>query len=279
MSLPAKILAFTDMSARSDRAVRRAFELGRTHDLPVTVVSVLDDAMPGDLTGPLRDKARAELNRLAEAEGNGVRSEIVVRVGDPTAELLAIGMADPDALVVMGIHRPRPFLDAMRETTMTRLVRRAGNPVLLVCQRPDAPYSRIIAATDFSPASTASLRLAHALCPDAGIRVLRALHVPYSGMLSHTGGRLTDIEQAFFKEAREQDARWRADDTVPAGAGDTEIEIASPYIRLKAMADAGEIDLIAVGAHGRVGAAPALLGSLSIDLMRDPPCDILIARP
>ena len=41
----------------------------------------------------------------------------------------------------------------------------------------------------------------------------------------------------------------------------------------------GRYDLIAVGAHGRVGAARAILGSLATDLMRDPPCDLLIARP
>lgn len=279
MSLPAKILAFTDMSARSDRALTRAFELGRMHGLPVTMVSVLDDAMPQDLTDPLRDKAMAELSRQADAEGKEVAHEIVLRVGDPTEELLTIAADHPEALVVMGIHRPRPFLDALRETTMTRLVRRTGNPVLLVAGRPDQPYASIVAATDFSPASTAALRLAHALCPEAAMRVVHALHVPYSGMLSHSGGRLSDIEKAFFKEAREHDARWRSDDTVPAGAGDTEIEVSSPFIWLKALADAGEADLITVGAHGRVGAAPALLGSLSIDLMRDPPCDILIARP
>ena len=41
----------------------------------------------------------------------------------------------------------------------------------------------------------------------------------------------------------------------------------------------GQADLIAVGAHGRVGAGRAILGSVSTDLMRDPPCDLLIARP
>ena len=37
--------------------------------------------------------------------------------------------------------------------------------------------------------------------------------------------------------------------------------------------------LLTAGAHGRVGQARALLGSVATDLLRAAPCDVLIARP
>ena len=59
----------------------------------------------------------------------------------------------------------------------------------------------------------------------------------------------------------------------------TEIVLGAPQLMVRNRAGQGRADLIAMGAHGRVGAARAILGSVSTDLMRDPPCDLLIARP
>ncbi|WP_299687138.1 universal stress protein [uncultured Tateyamaria sp.] len=273
------ILVATDMSPRSDRAVRRAFDLARTHGLPVTVLMVLDDAMPADLTDMLHAKAEMELDRFVATLGDGVAHDIVIRVGDPTHEILHYAHNDALCLLVMGIHRPRPFLDTLRETTMQRIVRRTSNPVLLVKDAVDHSYDKVVAACDFSPASTASLKLALSLNRHAKARLIHALHVPYSGMLGQTSAAAADLANAFHKEAVTQDVAWRATADLPAGAGKTEIMPGSPYPILCGLADCGDADLIAVGAHGRVGSARAILGSLSIDLMRDPPCDVLIARP
>ena len=273
------ILVATDMSPRSDRAMQRAFDLARTHELPVTVLSVLDDAMPADLTDVLHAKAEMQLERFVASLSAGVSHDVIIRVGDPTREILHYAHNDPKCLLVMGVHRPRPFLDALRETTMQRIVRRTANPVLLVKDAVDHAYVNVAAACDFSPASTASLKLALSLSKGATARLIHALHVPYSGMLGQTSGAASDLAKAFHKEAATQDTTWRADNDLPDGAGETEILEGSPYPMLRALADKGGVDLIAVGAHGRVGSARAILGSLSVDLMRDPPCDVLIARP
>ncbi len=111
------ILVATDMSPRSDRAVQRAFDLGRVHNLPVTVLSILDDAMPPDLTDILHAKAELQVERFVASLSAGVTHNIIVRTGDPTEEILHHAHNDPDCLLVMGVHRPRPFLDALRETT------------------------------------------------------------------------------------------------------------------------------------------------------------------
>ena len=273
------ILVATDMSPRSDRAVRRAFDLARVHELPVTVLMVLDDAMLPDLTDMLHTKAEMELERFLATVGEGVAHDTIIRVGDPTKDILHYAANDPKCLLVMGVHRPRPFLDALRETTMQRIVRRTSNPVLLVKDTADHRYDKVVAACDFSPASTASLRLALSLTPGATARLIHALHVPYSGMLGQTSSAAADLAKAFHKEAAQDDATWRASTELPQGAGETEVLPGSPYPLLRGLAERGEADLIAVGAHGRVGSARAILGSLSVDLMRDPPCDVLIARP
>ncbi|QBF31366.1 universal stress protein [Thalassococcus sp. S3] len=275
---PHPILIASDMSHRSDRAMERAFALGRDRGAEVVVLSVLDDAMPADLLDTLQSRAVSALERYAGSLGNEVNYSIRTELGDPTADILrAVEELDPQ-LLVMGMHRPRPFLDALRETTMQRIVRRTSCPVLLVADRCDHGYDKILAACDFSPAATSAIAVAHDLAPKATIRPVHALHVPYGGMLAKAPGARQDLEKPFRREAQQNDASWRMHNDLDHLEA-TEIIDGPAYSTIRTLADRDQIDLVCVGAHGRVGAAPAILGSLASDLMRDPPCDLLIARP
>ncbi|WP_299591693.1 universal stress protein [uncultured Tateyamaria sp.] len=273
------ILVATDLSIRSDRAVRRAAQIAREHGAALTVLTVLDDAMPEDMIDTLHTKARATLDRFIAAVCDGVNVIIKAEPGDPSANILHACNEDVD-LLVMGTHRQRPFLDAVRETTMLRIVRRTSTPVLLVTDRVDHSYNTILAACDFSPACSGAMRMAHALAPLATIHPVHALHIPYSGMLSQTRAAADAIETSFRREAESASKAWmRTEDLPTAQMAQLEILPGIPYPILRRKVDSGDVDLIAIGAHGRVGAARSLLGSLATDLMRDPLCDVLIARP
>ena len=272
------ILVASDMSPRSDRATRRAFALAQQLKSQVVVLTVLDDAMPDDLLGELKTGATNKMERFCKSLAGDVDYKLDVRNGDPTFAILQ-AVEDHDAgLLVMGTHRPRPFLDALRETTMQRVVRRTACPVLLVRDRQDHGYDSVLAACDFSPASTGALRLAAQISPQSRINPLHVLHVPYSGMLGTTGDAADELRAAFEKEAREADAAWRDQNALPDQVGETNIVPGAPLAVLMDEVARLGIDLIAVGAHGRVGSAPAVLGSLANDLMRDAPCDVLISR-
>lgn len=273
------ILVASDLSHRSDRAMQRAFDLARRQSLPVVVVTALDDAMPEDMVADLHASAITKLERFAGSLGDGVEHRVVARVGDPTDEILGAVEEIEPTLLVMGVHRPRGFLDALRETTMQRIVRRTGCPVLLVRDTVDHEYKTVIAACDFSPASTSAMELADSFTETQTIRPIHALHVPYSGMLGPTKSAKSELERAFQADARKLDAKWREGALPGKLASDTEIVAGSPYSVIRQQVEKGGVDLICVGAHGRVGAAPAVLGSLATDLMRDAPCDLLIARP
>jgi hypothetical protein len=51
-------------------------------------------------------------------------------------------------------------LDVLRLTTMEKIVLAAPVPVLIAHREPSRPYRRVLALTDFSPASAAALRVA-----------------------------------------------------------------------------------------------------------------------
>ena len=273
------ILVATDLSTRSDRAVRRAAHIARAHGAALPVLTVMDDAMPAEVIDTLHAKTRAALERFVGSGCVGVNVTIMAKPGDPTTDILH-ACAEGIDLLVMGTPRVRPFLDLLREPTMQRIVRHTSTPVLLVTDRADHHYENVTSACDFSPASSAALRLAHAIAPEAKLHPVHALNVPYAGRLSRTQAAGDAIEASFRKEAAASARSWLATEALPTShMTDLEILPGSPLPILRSKVELGDIDMIAVGAHGRVGSARSLLGSLATDLMRDPPCDVLIARP
>lgn len=278
MTLPFnRILVATDMSARSDRAVERAFQLGRALELPVSALLVLDDALPDDLLTPLHEKAKMQLEAICARNAEGVSYTVSIQPGDPPEELLRA--VDGDTLLVMGKHRPRPFLDALRETTMQRVTRRTEATVLVACIPVIGPYEQILSLVDFGASSTAALKLGAELAPEAGLTAAHAISVPYAGVLESTGAVQMDIQASFQHETAEQDKHWRQNSDLPDRLDpETVMTQAPPLGLVHELTRDGHYDLITAGAHGRVGAARSILGSIALDLIRKPPCDVLLTR-
>lgn len=278
MTLPFnRILVATDMSARSDRAVERAFQLGAALDLPVSALLVLDDALGPDLLAPLHDKAEAQLAAICKRNAEDVQYTVSIQSGDPTEELLKA--VDSETLLVMGPHRPRPFLDGLRETTMQRVTRRTNASVLLATGPVVGPYEQILSLIDYGAASTAALQMGAELAPEAKVTAAHAINVPYSGMLETTGAVQMDLQETFLRETEEQDKEWRANTALPNRLAPETVMTQSPPLGLvHELTRDGRYDLITAGAHGRVGAARSILGSLALDLIRTPPCDVLLTR-
>ena len=273
------ILVATDMSARSDRAVRRGVDLALRHKAKLSVLSIVDDAGPDALTAQMVTSTRAELRRFVASLPGGDAHEVIVLAGDPTAALVdRVRFLRPD-LLVLGRHRERSFLDGIFETTAGRLVRLTSCAVLMVADRVDHAYGHVLAATDFSPAAAAAITMAHDLNPTATIDPVHAFHVPYDGVLSRVGGGTADIAASFRAEAEEADAAWRARHALPETCGATRVLPGSPLEVLSTQARETGAALICAGAHGRVGQGRPILGSIATDLMRLGLCDLLIARP
>jgi len=273
-----KITVATDLSDRSDRAVLRAFALAQKHGAALTVFHVVDADLPDDMENVMLGEARANAERFVSGLGHGARAEVVCIAGDPVEEIINVARGDLDLLVV-GVHRARPFLDALRETTVQKTVRHAPCTVLLVKGSPEKDYGTVLYPTDFSPASKAAVEAAAAVAPEAKLCPLSALQVPYSGRLARSPGLANQLEASFRREAKASAKVWLSSLDVAAERLEEVTLTAGGAISVihGAVTEYGA-DLIALGAHGRAGVMLTLLGSVANDLIRDPPCDLLIAR-
>lgn len=270
------VLAATDLSTRSDRAVQRALRLSAKLKLPCRIVSVVDNDLPGDMLAERMKEVAHRLHRFTEslsAPGQVVTSTVVA--GDPDQAILEQAEAHDATLIVLGLHRSRPFLDLFRDTTMVRIVRGSLRPVLLVNDPVDQDYARVLAPVSFSPSCAAALRIVVTIAPDAELRSFHAVPIPFQGLTGDGPG--SDMARALCDEAAKERDAWTA--TLDPATNPPEIEIISGG-RTETMARmaAGRPDLIAVGAHTRSGFSPNVLGSFVTDLIVTPPCDVLVAR-
>lgn len=271
-------LVATDLSPRADRAVQRAFRLAEWLGAKLFLVSIVDEDLPPPVATTLQDATELQLARFAASiQGSGkVAHDTRVVSGDPALAIPALAVELDVDLVILGEHRRRAFLDLVRETTMERIVRHCDRPVLLVHDTVDHTYATVLCALDFAPASTAALCLAAELAPEADLHGVHAIHIPYHGFVAPRDSASTD---APFRHNAELNLKnWSETCALPERLSEVQIIEGAAHMVLAREIARLKPDLLALGAHGRAGQAPSILGSLANDFVREPPCDLLIAR-
>ena len=195
-----------------------------------------------------------------------------LRGDDVAGELAALAGREGAALVVLGLHRKRRVLDALRLTTMERIVQRLSAPVLVAVKPPQGAYRSVLALTDFSPGSAAALAMAARLAPDARFHALHGLALPLGARFS----RDDPACDAAITQAEQARDGFLATPGLP-GLAEPPLMVPGNLHDLLGLR-CGELgaDLLCVGLNsGRDGYR---LGHYARDLMRAPPIDLLIGR-
>jgi nucleotide-binding universal stress UspA family protein len=279
----ARIVAATDFSPGADAALNRAARLPLAAEAALHVVHVLPAELPRKLRGRVEPEARRQLARTvalasAAAHRAGNReleiSPILVR-GQAHVELIRQARAREADLIVLGRHSRRPLRDLFLGSTAERVVRMSDHPVLVVNTRATGPYRCPVVALDLNDMARRVVDLAlRLLDPGAGrCWLVHAYHVPFAEWMT-----AADRKEWRDKAARELERM--AAQLRPPGVrlepilrpGPPESVLFQEVVRLKA-------DLLALGTHSRSGLARALLGSVAARVLRDVPCDVVVARP
>ncbi|MCB4822424.1 universal stress protein [Roseicella aerolata] len=280
-----RLLAATDLSSRSDRALRRAGLLARAMEAELLLLHAVDDDQPRSLVEAERREAWALLRQQAAGlpELQAAGATPLVEEGDPFEAVLRIAEARSVDLVVLGEHRRRPLRDIFVGTTVERVMRHGRQPVLMVNQPPAGPYRRILAATDLSEHAARALRAAArlGLLAGADLTLLHAFEPPGMGAVA-----LANLPEAEVR-AHAQDAAREARgalDRFAAGLG-----LDRPPLRLVEEGRAATVvkeaaarlrpDLLVIGTAGAGGLRRALLGSVAAEVLAAIRCDALAVPP
>ena len=273
-----RILAATDLTARSERALGRAMRLRDQFDAQLTVLHVVEEELPERIAKRRAADARqliaTQLRNLAPAadlEATAVEIEFGV---DYAAIIRRANELDAE-LTVLGIHRENPWRDLFLGSTIERVLRRGETPILTVKDEPLSDYRRVLVAVDFSVYSRVALEFAARLVPDGEFLVLHAYDLPFTDFLPGVQARHVDLLEG---EIREQMAALLRG--LPAGRSKVtpEVRLGEAVPVVEAVTAEFRPDLLVVGTHGRTGVAHAILGSIAGKLLRRPRCDVLAVR-
>jgi len=283
---PRKILLATDLSARCDRAFDRAASLAAEWNAELVAVHVLQDVttfVPGgsDVMSswrrPPNARHLAESRMRDDLQALYPRLDIVVEIGDPAEAILRTARAQDCDLIVTGVAREELLGRIVLGNTVIRLARQSEIPILVVRKRGRRPYGNIVLATDFSDSSRHALEVAERYFPNRTLTLFNAYDAPLSLMAADTVSH-----RAQFREAAEREGRMflrtagLADR--PGGKAALVLEHGDPDQRLYEYVTRNDIDLVALGTHGRSAVFHALIGSVARTLIETLPCDGLIVR-
>ena len=282
-----QILAATDFSTRSQRALRRAGLLARERGAELALVHVVDDDQPPDLVALETREADRILGEQigAMAELQGLRPRSLVIAGDPFDGILRAAASTGADLVVMGAHRKQLLRDILVGTTIERVIRTGPVPVLMVNGEVEQAYRTALATVDLSESSVNAIRTGTALGLPGGARLalVHAFLPLAKGLMLYSGldrdtidGHVADErvratkELTTFLEANGLDDHGQPVRVVEEGA---------PFEVISTAVKQVKPDVLIIGTHGRSGIAKALLGSVTEEVLRSLDVDILAVPP
>jgi universal stress protein E len=278
-----KIMMATDLSARSDRALARAVSLARVLGAELDVVHVVDEDLPEALAAAQQQAAKqaieAEINRLDST--NELHVSVSSVLGQAYIDILDLAETTGAQIIVLGIHRVDTLKDMFRGTTVERIVRGGELPVLLVKDPVAGSYGRILVGVDFSVHSRRAVEFAVDLAPGGEFHLVHAYDVPFKGFLHGTGTRreVSQQHQAQFDRMIEEEmAAFLAGRPGNAPRLERIMKEGSPREVINQQVNDLKPDLLVIGTHGRTGVAHAFLGSVAEDILKNPPCEVLVVK-
>ena len=281
------ILLATDLAANSDRAMERALKIAKETGAKLHIVHVLPGYKAKKLSSSLRedteDLIKGYVYDYKDSEGLNITIN-ALQGSEVYAEILGYAKKIKADLIVMGMHGKTKIRDLFVGTTLERVVRKGVWPVLMVKNKPTGgPYQSIVAGADFAPGSRAALRVAMEIAPKAVFHVVHVFEIPYYAETAYyyvEAKALVEENQQKMLNAflKTETSHFKKEH----GGASTRLSgklVQGPvYDTLVQQAKNAKADVVALGAHGRMGVMPGKLGGAAEDILANPPCDVLVAR-
>lgn len=281
-----RILAATDFSTRSHRALRRAGVSAQSKDAELVIVHVVDDDHPTDLAQIERREAERilaeQIGVISELQGARCRPMVVA--GDPFDGILRTAQAVEADLIVMGAHRKQLLRDIFVGTTIERVIRAGTYPVLMVNDEVRQPYRNSLVAVDGSEPSVNAIKVAMSmgLIGDKGATLLHAFLPLGKRKLSVAGIDETAINEYVANERErivDELAEFLAVNKFFSPKLPLRVEEGAVFEVIERIIEETRPDLLVLGTHSRSWLLKVLLGSVAEEALRRVDIDILAVPP
>lgn len=281
-----QILAATDFSTRSNRALRQAGLLAQRGGTQLDVVHVVDDDQPQDLIRlEVREAERLLSEQMASMpELQGIQCRPMVITGDPFDGILRVAAQASPKLVVMGTHRKELLRDIFVGTTIERVIRNGAFPVLMVNNEAQRHYAKVVAPVDLSDASANTLKAAMeaGFIGENGAMLLHAFLAPGKGKMTMADADQKSIDNYIERErqrATDELTTFLAANNLSRERWSFRVEEGAPMQVISRTISELRPDILIMGTHSRKGLLKAFIGSVAEAALRTLNVDILVVPP
>lgn len=284
------ILLAIDFTPNSDRAIARALRVARESGASLYVLHIVPPyplKKLKQLTHSLKEELQELIHKQVETQhfGKEVKTYVnIVQAADIFNEILLHAHSTKADLIILGMHGKTKMRDFFVGTTMERVIRSGLKPVLIVKNMASGGYKKIISGIDYSPGSHAAFRMAKDISPSADFHTVHVYEIPYYADKTY--------KYAVSKALVEEQHKKKMDKFLKSEMshfqkfqknGDHKITAllaaGKPGKVLTKKARSLKADLLTIGAHGESGfiLAGTKLGGTALEILFDPPCDVLVA--
>lgn len=138
-----KLLVPVDLSGFSEKSVEYAAKLARLTRGTMTLLTIIEDVLPyyellpiayppPDYFATLKETAETKLAKLIEKHAPDIKTEVQVRRGTPTNEIIETAKSGGHDLIVMASHGHSGLEHALLGSVTEKVLRKAPCPVLVV---------------------------------------------------------------------------------------------------------------------------------------------------
>lgn len=284
LSMLKTILVATDLSSRSKPAVQRAVQLAEAPGAKLFVLHVVEDDL---LESRMRDEMRgAEEALTQQLQGFGMpgNGEIVVAAGHAFHVIAENAQEHGADLIVMGAHRRQFLRDVFVGTTIERVTRTAGRPVLMANSKTGERWRKVFIATDMSETSGHAARMAKSLglLDGAEVTFVHAYAPITRQMMTYAGipaERVHEEAEREFESTRRDVAQFIQNLDLDGLAYHARIIEGIGTEAIAGLVDQAKPDLLVIGTRGLSGVKRLFLGSVAQDLMSSLEIDVLAVPP
>lgn len=278
------LLAASDLSSRSEPAVRRAVQLADTARARLAVLHVVEDDQPEARMREDMRSAEAFLDAQVSSFGKPEDCQVFARTGDAFQVITEEAQACGADLIVLGAHRRQFLHDLFVGSTVERVARTAGRPVLMANAKTPERWKKICIAIDISETSAEAARTAHALgfLDGAEVTFLHAYAAIVGQTMTYAGiakERVNEEAEREFQDTRSDVARFIQELSLDTLSYRARIVEGRGAAAIAGVVDQAKPDLLVVGTRGLSGVKRLFLGSVAQELMSNLPIDIFAVPP
>jgi len=289
------IIVGVDFSDPCMAAVRQAIRIAQWNNAAIHAIHVVDQDIVEDMKGAYDESAetlRAQFVESAHRRWEKFIAELsdappinfIAAVGHPAATLIRfVGELHGDLLVLCAAASSHTRGSG---STAGACTRKAPTRVLLIDNAHSEPFRNILACIDFSPTSFKSLEDAVRIAAQdkATLHILHVFDGPWNHL--HYRAEAVEVSPDFQKQYTEK-LKLRMKAFAKPVESELQglttfyhvIDYPSHGAAIVTFALDNNIDLVAMGTHGRANLRDLFMGSTAEKVLRETPCSMLTVKP